>query len=125
MCHPADASVVGRSGERRFALEVAAGFWARFRGLMLRASPQETVGLLLWRCASVHTGFMRYALDVAYLDQTGRVLHCVSGLEPWRVSFGPRGTLHTLEFKAGDIESLGIGVGDQIAHVVFEARDAR
>lgn len=92
---------------------------------MLRASPQETVGLLLCRCASVHTAFMRHALDVAYLDQYGRVLHCVTGLDPWRVSFGPRGTLHTLEFKAGDIEILGIGVGDRIVHVVFEARDFR
>lgn len=110
----------GNFGPLHFSLEIADGFWKRFRGLMLRPPPDGEVGLLLTRCASIHTGFMRYALDLAYLDRRGQVVACVHGVRPWRTNMGPRGALHTLEFKAGDLEKLGIEVGQRIEHAFFE-----
>lgn len=115
----------GDLGSRHFGLEIADGFWTRFRGLMLRPPPDGEVGLLLARCASIHTAFMRYALDLAYLDRRGQVVACVHGVKPWRTSMGPRGALHTLEFKAGDLERLGIEPGLRIEHAFFDGRNKR
>jgi uncharacterized membrane protein (UPF0127 family) len=107
------------SPETVFPLELAGGFWSRFCGLMLRRAPDEARGLLLLRCTSIHTAFMRYALDVAYLDRAGRVLSCRAGLKPWRLSFGPKGCAHVLELKAGDAARLGIAPGRRIEHPCF------
>lgn len=120
---PAAALALGRRGVRRFALKVADRFWTRFAGLMLRRPPQAQEGLLLTGCASIHTLFMRYRLDLAWLDDRGRVLACVPALKPWRASAGPRGTAHVLELAAGGLDALGIEAGSRIEHPVLQGRD--
>jgi hypothetical protein len=49
--------------------------------------PRERVGagLLIPRCASVHTFGMRFALDVYFLDGDGRVLFVHRGVPPRRL----------------------------------------
>ena len=110
------ARVVGRHGARELTIRQARGFWARFSGLMLRRPPPGEEGLLLTRCASIHTLFMRYRLDLAWLDADGRVLACVPALKPWRARIGPRGTAHVIEFRAGSLAALGIETGVCIDH---------
>lgn len=119
---PAAALVYGRHGTRRFALRVADRFWTRFAGLMLRRPPQAQEGLLLTGCASIHTLFMRYRLDLVWLDASGRVLACVPALKPWRASTGPRGTAHVLELTAGSLDTLGIEAGCCIEHPALQPR---
>lgn len=114
----------GRHGPRHFRLDLADRFWPRFRGLMLRRPPPDEKGLLLTGCASIHTLFMRYRLDIAWLDAGGRVLACVPDLKPWRARLGPRGTAHVLELKAGGLEALGIEAGSRIEHPVLQGRSA-
>jgi uncharacterized membrane protein (UPF0127 family) len=53
---------------------VAVGFLARLRGLSGLDREQAGPGLLIPRCASVHTFGMRFALDLLFLDREGRVL---------------------------------------------------
>src|SRR5205823_4786866 len=55
-------------------LEVADGLWSRFWGWQFGRSAAPGVGLLLVPCASVHTFFMRFAIDVLLLDRGGVVL---------------------------------------------------
>jgi uncharacterized membrane protein (UPF0127 family) len=64
-------------------------------------------GLLLVPCPSVHTFFMRFALDVALLDRQGQVLAVRRGVRPWRVVLPVAGSYATLEVAAGsaDIEA--------------------
>ncbi|HLO94144.1 MAG TPA: DUF192 domain-containing protein, partial [Burkholderiaceae bacterium] len=52
----------------------ARSFWQRLGGLLVRPRLGAGEGLLLKPCNSVHTCFMRYAIDVIYLDREGRVL---------------------------------------------------
>ncbi|MDQ6680633.1 MAG: DUF192 domain-containing protein [Pseudomonadota bacterium] len=68
-------------------------------------------GLLLPRCASVHTFFMRFAIDIVYLDRHGTVTKIVRDVKPWRLSAGGRNAMHTLELAAGDADRIGICVG--------------
>jgi len=93
---------------------IAGSFWARFRGLMLSRPLSAKEAFLIPRCASVHTFFMRYALDLVYLDQHGAVVKLVRNVKPWRMSWGGHGAAQTLEMTAGGIERYAIQVGDAI-----------
>jgi uncharacterized membrane protein (UPF0127 family) len=53
---------------------VAVGPRARLLGLAWLPVERAGSGLLIPRCASVHTFGMRFAIDVAFLDGAGRVL---------------------------------------------------
>ena len=53
-------------------LEVADGYWSRLRGWQFRSTPPVGSGLLLIPCRSVHTFWLRFALDLILLDRSGR-----------------------------------------------------
>ncbi|MGR8919003.1 MAG: DUF192 domain-containing protein [Gammaproteobacteria bacterium] len=95
----------------------AADPWNRARGLLGRPPPGRSEGLLITRCASVHTCFMGYAIDVVFLDRNGAVLKVVTALAPWRMA-AARGARDTLELAAGGATLAGIGIGQ-----VLEWRD--
>ena len=62
----------------------AEGFLARGRGLMLTRELPEGAGLVLEPCNSIHMFFMRYPLDIIFLDKSGVVLFMYKGIKPWR-----------------------------------------
>jgi len=98
-------------------IATAEGFWQRFFGLMFRRPPPAPGrGLLLLRCTSIHTCFMRYALDIAWLDGQGNVVGIVRHLKPWRARIGPRSARHVLELAADDTAGRDLKVGDHIDH---------
>ena len=107
---------------RRLQVRVASRFLPRLRGLLarppLRTEP-VVEALLITRCPSVHTLFMRYAIDVAYLDTGGAVVRCVDRLVPWRASFGGRRAAYALELPAGSLARLGIRPGHRLDHPLF------
>lgn len=90
-------------------VEIADSFWTRFVGLQGRRDLESGHGLLIIPCASIHTCFVRFALDVIFLDDSGRVLAVRRNVKPWRLAFAPRGTYAILEQKAGDSLPLEVG----------------
>ncbi|MDB5341648.1 MAG: hypothetical protein JWP89_25 [Schlesneria sp.] len=95
-------------------LALATGYWSRLIGLQFRRELGTTEGLLLSPCQSIHTCFLRFALEVAFLDKSGRIIGVVPELKPWRMAFAPRGTFAVLEiasgrslFRRGHLLSLG------------------
>lgn len=93
-------------------VRTAEGFRERLRGLMFTAQLPHDQGLLITRCACVHTCFMRYPIDLVFLDARGVVTGLRHALAPWRVSAGPSGTVDTLELAAGSVARLGIKLGE-------------
>jgi len=93
-------------------LVIADRFWARFCGLQFRRALPPGYGLLLAPCASIHTMWMRFAIDVAMIDRSGRVLAVQQAVRPWRFRFGPRGTYAVLETAAG---ALCLSVGNTLS----------
>lgn len=82
-------------------------FLARLGGLLARKPLRDAEALYLAPCSSVHTMFMRYPIDVAFLDAKGRVLKVVPGLQPWRIA-GCFGAAAALELRAGQAQARGI-----------------
>jgi uncharacterized membrane protein (UPF0127 family) len=83
------------------------------RGLLGRQSLPAGEGLLLTPAPSVHTAFMRFPIDVVFLDRDLQVLKLVQGLTPWRIASARRARA-TLELAAGEAHARGVRVGDSL-----------
>ena len=94
-------------------VELAENFLSRLRGLMFRRQLEAGRGLLLAPCNSVHMLFMRFAIDVIYLDENFRIKKIVRDLTPWlgmSICFGAWGAL---ELPSGEAERLKLAVGQK------------
>jgi uncharacterized membrane protein (UPF0127 family) len=92
---------------------VASTFGARLRGLLGRSGLGPGEGLLLPGTSSVHTHFMRFPIDVVFLDAEERVVRVVPSLAPWRMA-AARGARSVLELAAGECGRLGVAVGGRL-----------
>jgi hypothetical protein len=79
----------------------------RLRGLLGSPPPAPGHALLITPCASVHTAFMRYPIDVVFVDRHGCILKVVEALPPWRAAACWRAR-HTLELAAGEARRAGL-----------------
>lgn len=88
---PSRTVAVGRALEElgwKGEPEFADSFSARLVGLMPGAHAGEPAGariMVFWGCGSVHTCFMRAAIDVAFIDGEGCVLRLCRRMVPWRI----------------------------------------
>jgi uncharacterized membrane protein (UPF0127 family) len=92
----------------------ATGFWQRFRGLMWTNALPSEQALLIQHCNSVHTFFMRFPLDVVYLNKQMQIVKLQGNVPPWRMSWGGVDAHHTLEMAAGGIDRFKLHIGGTI-----------
>ncbi len=97
---------------RRIVLEVAETRSARRRGLLGRTSV-DGGALLIMKCRSVHTLGMRFAIDVAHLDSSMRILR-LHMMSPRRLGAVVLRARHVLEADAGAFGRWNLDVGDQL-----------
>ena len=88
----------------------ARSFMARLKGWMFRDPPELSEALFIPGCASVHTFFVRFPMDLLFLDRDSRVLSIREDTPPWRLAGHP-GADSTLELAAGRTRALGIRPG--------------
>jgi uncharacterized membrane protein (UPF0127 family)/CheY-like chemotaxis protein len=86
---------------------------ARMRGLLGRRQLPEGEGLLLEPAPAIHTAFMRFPIDVVFLDAYMRVIKVVDSLPPWR-SAAARQARAVLELAAGQAKRRGVAPGDRL-----------
>jgi uncharacterized membrane protein (UPF0127 family) len=100
-------------------LEEAGGLAGQSRGLLGRDGLAEGHGMLfvagrftpfMW----MHMVFMRFAIDIVFLDRNGRVLRIDHGLKPWRLSSLVVGARSALELEAGAARRSETRVGDLV-----------
>jgi uncharacterized membrane protein (UPF0127 family) len=89
--------------------EVADRTFARMRGLLGRTSLQAGHGMLLKPCPSVQTFFMRFPIDVVFIDKNGAIVGIARDLKPWR-SAAARRAAAALELPAGGAADLDEGM---------------
>ncbi len=95
---------------KNFSVDVerADRFLKRFFGLMGRAELARGHALLLEPCNSVHTFFMRFPIDVIYLDRNNCVLDKET-IRPGKIGKFVKGTKKILELNATEAENLEKG----------------
>lgn len=96
-------------------IRLADRFLSRLAGLLFAPPLRPGAGLLIVPCASVHTAFMTYPIDVVFLDRAGRIRKIVPHLKPWRAA-ACAGAYQTLELAAGEAARLELAVGDSLGH---------
>jgi uncharacterized membrane protein (UPF0127 family) len=94
---------------------IADKFWTRMRGLIGRRDLKEDEGLLLAPCNAVHMMFMRFPIDVIFLDKDFIVVKIIENLKPWGASPIVRGSIQVIELGAGSVEKNGISTGDKLS----------
>ena len=94
-------------------LEVANTGAKRNKGLLGREGLSAGEGLWIVPCESVHTFFMKFAIDLVYLDRKHRVRKVRSNVVPWRISVCL--SAHSiLELPAGTVRETQTVAGDQV-----------
>src|SRR5919204_5668656 len=83
---------------------------ARMKGLLGRRDLPRGEGILLRPASSVHTGFMRFPIDVVFLDAENRVVKIAAGLKPWKAA-AARKAKAVVELPAGEAARRGLRVG--------------
>jgi uncharacterized protein len=95
------------------SLEVADTGPKRNKGLLGRKGLAEGEGLWISPCESVHTFFMRFAIDLVYLDRANTVRKVRASVPPWRLSACL--TAHSiLELPSGVIGATQTEPGDKL-----------
>ncbi|OKY54318.1 DUF192 domain-containing protein [Megasphaera cerevisiae] len=97
---------VHAAGKPEVRLYVADSFWERLRGLLGTKQLPDHTGLLLKKCNSIHMFFMRYALDIVYVDRNFQIIKLVHNVRPWQIS-GCWKAAHTIEVPVGTIAVMG------------------
>lgn len=82
---------------------VARDMMLRIKGLMFSADLPDCDGFLIAPCNSIHTFFMRYPLDIVFLDKNFKVVKVIYDLSPWRMTWMYLRSHQVLEMKAGTL----------------------
>ena len=72
-------------------------------------------GLLLPGATTIDTTFMRYDIDLVFVDRQRRVTKLVPRLIPWRIVWGAGGGHDCLELPAGALEGTLTEIGDRLS----------
>lgn len=95
------------------AAEVADTSAKRRTGLLKHESLEPGEGLWIVPCESVHTFFMKFPIDLLYLDRHHKVRKARSAVRPWRLSACL--LAHSvLELPAGTVKQSGTQAGDEL-----------
>ena len=82
-------------------------------GLLGRNHLESGEALWITPCHGVHTWFMRFSIDLAFLDRELRVLRIVPDVRPWRFAYARR-SRYVLELPAGAAARRGLQTGDRL-----------
>lgn len=80
----------------------------RLRGLMFKRHAPDYV-LVIHPCASIHTYFMNFDIDVLFLDQDCRVLKKCSGLKKRQIIMPVKASKYVLETHKGGFDAITVG----------------
>ena len=82
-------------------IKVATNFFSRLRGLMFVKSLTADDGLLIRSCNSIHTCFMRFNIDVLFLNNDLEIVKIRRDMRPWRMTLIYWSATQVLELPAG------------------------
>jgi uncharacterized protein len=95
--------------------ELATTLLGRARGLLGHAPLTAGQGMLISPCQSIHTFFMSFPIDVAFLNRDLRIVHIIPSMPAWRLSPHLFKAHSVLELPAGVLAATGSSVGDELA----------
>jgi hypothetical protein len=96
------------NGETILDVLIADGFTKRLFGYMFKKTPHHNA-ILLNPCNSIHTFFMKFNIDVLFLDEHMQVIKKIENLRKGQVITKVMGAKAVLESKAGTFSNIKEG----------------
>jgi uncharacterized membrane protein (UPF0127 family) len=102
-------------GEKKLLAKsrIAKNALERARGLLFRDMLVREEAMVISKCSAVHTCFMKYPIDIVYVDQDGVIRKIVHNLKPWRFS-ATLNTVAVIELLAGEAHRKHLRPGIKI-----------
>ncbi|HUJ29028.1 MAG TPA: DUF192 domain-containing protein [Myxococcales bacterium] len=95
-------------------VEKAVSVRARLKGLLGRAGLPEGGALWIEPCTSIHTFFMKFPIDAAFVRADGQVVRAISQLRPWRATRIYPAAACVVELPAGVLARTDTREGDRL-----------
>ncbi|OPX92352.1 MAG: hypothetical protein A4E53_00551 [Pelotomaculum sp. PtaB.Bin104] len=96
-----------------FNIELANTFLRRTKGLMGRKTLYAGTAMAIYPCFSIHTWFMRFPIDVVFLNKNGVILRIIRNMAPYRISPFVKGSYYVVEMLGGVLPE-GIEAGQVV-----------
>ncbi len=93
--------------------KMADNAWDRLVGLMFSKEMNGFDGLIFIPGNSIHTCFMRYEIDVVFLNNDNKVVRVIEKMKPWRFTKFYLKATKALELPAGKLKNL-LHEGDEV-----------
>lgn len=101
--------------------EIAEAFWPRLKGLLGRKQLDPKAGLILRPCSSIHTFFMGFPIDAAFVDSQNRIIKAYHSLPAWRLSGMFFNSSFCVELPAEALLASRSEAGDYVQIIPFSA----
>ncbi len=89
--------------------------YTRFIGLLGRTELNINEGVFLTPCNSVHMMFMKFPIDLLFLDRKNKIIHIVENIRPWQISRIVFKAQSVLEIATGKAKEFDCQIGDQLS----------
>lgn len=86
---------------------------SRRTGLLKHTRLEADEAMIIAPTNAIHTWFMRFAIDVAFVTRDGDIVKIRAALAPWRMAMAARG-FAVVELAAGSLAASGSRVGDRL-----------
>jgi len=109
-------NLIDEAGKELIVAEIieANSFSDKLFGLITRRKLKDREGFLIKNCSSIHTFWMRYSIDVIFLDKKNQVLAIYNDLKPFRATPFIKNAFFALELKSGVVKKSSLEPGDLI-----------
>ena len=84
---------------------IAEGLFKRMKGLLGKDELKSGQAIVLKPCTAVHTFFMRFTIDIAFVDSENRIIKTIPDLKPWRLTGIYSSARLCIELPAGTLAS--------------------
>ena len=78
-------------------------FSTRLKGLMFIDKMEGFEGMLIEPCNSIHTFFMKFPIDVIFLDRENKIVSIKRNMKPWRMTWIIAKAYKVLELPGGSL----------------------
>lgn len=95
-------------------VKIADNFISRTIGLISKKEISHAEGLLIKPCCSIHTFFMRFEIDVLFINRKNEVVALYENVKPWKVLPIHPSSHYVVELCSGLIEKNNISKGDTV-----------
>lgn len=93
----------------------ANGIYKRFIGLMGKKNLEKNEGIFLTPCNSIHMMFMKFPIDIIFLDRKNKIIHITENIQPWKISKVIFKAQSVLEVPIGTVKETKSKIGDSLS----------